>query len=378
MPEFNYLVEIASENNGNTSEKMYSEKFEGYNKVQLSQFVINHEYPFDVKKIIDCFQDKKECIDEGLGEIITDALSIISTVSFSENKFTYKKNELVNFFEYYKLFIQDIKFDYSLLLNTQISENIIEGNSELTAITFSFLDYIKQQYNIIINSSSLSKQVEECLNSVQILFTHKIKMILNPTKIRVTNNFLGILSGPKLSSKYYYGPKCFALAFKGSFYYAVSGYDYQNPNPQIETLGKQIVGALVISQPVYCITSDKTPSYGYLNSNMNFVEYDTVICHGNGSNPSRAQYSCCERKILPNIEPEQILGYFYKLRIIVKYAPCIDCSLALTKAANQYLHGLEIKFFFNSRKEFTLIKNNILTWIKDNTNNGEIVLYKNY
>ena len=79
-----------------------------------------------------------------------------------------------------------------------------------------------------------------------------------------------------------------------------------------------------------------------------------------------------------NLIYNQILGYFYKLRIIVKYAPCIDCSLALTKAANQYLHGLEIKFFFNSRKEFTLIKNNILTWIKDNTNNGEIVLYKNY
>ncbi len=388
MPKFKYFVTVSSESNNNTSKKEYSEDFRSYSKKQCSQYRSNHEYTFDVGKIIDCFQDSSNdedigdnSNDEGMGEIITDALSIISTVTMEEKSFTYKKNELINFFEYYKLFIQDIKFEYSILVNSQISERIIEANSELTTIMFSFIDYIKRQYKLEITLSSISDQIKECLDSMEKLFYHKIKMILSSTEIRVINNFLDILRDSQLSSEYFYGKKCFALAYKGSFYFAVSGNDYHSPNPQIEALGKQIVGALSVSKPTYCIATDETPSYGYFDLNHHFVEYENVVLRGDGTasaiNNVGLQYSCCERKIIHYINPEFIYGSFYKLRFIIKYAPCIDCSLALTKASNRYLYGMEIKYFFDSRKAFSQIKKKIPNWIKTNEKNGNISVFRN-
>ena len=63
---------------------------------------------------------------------------------------------------------------------------------------------------------------------------------------------------------------------------------------------------------------------------------------------------------------------FHKLKFICKYKPCIDCSLALLDATNEYYHGIDFKYYYLDSHEFAANKEYTKEYIKNNTNNNSI------
>ncbi|WP_407436049.1 hypothetical protein [Treponema sp.] len=380
IPNINYTVSI------NKNENRFEESFTPYNKQQCLEYYNNHEYPFDISNLIKSFSEQidiKPNESKELGYVLMDSLSFISGITVSiykdnNSRVQFHKNS-VDFFEYYKLFLQDIFFDYSLLINSLNIVSIIEKNDLLDNKLNELLDFIGKKYSIIINTNdTLEAQLKLLIYNIENkYFTHLIQINLSENELSITSNFLESMKNQQLTSKFFYGKRCFCLAYKGDFCYSISGYDFNKKDPSYEKLEKLLPNPASNFSTNYCMTNENTRTYGFNDKNThNFVMYNNYILHGDGNNSDfnnkYLQFSCCERKILSYVLPEKKSYYQYKLKFICKYKPCIDCSLALIDAANELKHGIDFKYYYLTPKEFSSVKEHIKGLIIKNTNNNTI------
>lgn len=380
--EFSYSIStciVTRNNEVLENEISLREEFIPYNKKECLNIYYNHNHSVDLRLLIESFDDidNNTADNNELGYVLMDAICFISVFTgkiWGLDNYKFRKYE-IDFFEYYKLFLQEIRFDYSIISNCQNIISKIETNNKLKEITISYLEDINKNYYFQNDKNdTLKNQFSFMLNQLNNFYNHKINVHLSNNQVNIVNNFIKQLQQQNLSSNFFYKNKkkynCFAIAFKKQFYYAISGYDYIKQDKRFETIQELLLPYI----SSYCYTKENTRSYGYIdNTTGSFVKYEKYITHENGKNPEIknlfAQFSCCERKILSEIDKETTL---HKLKFICKYKPCIDCSLALLDATNEYYHGIDFKYYYLDSHEFAANKEFTKEYIKNNTNNNSI------
>ena len=379
-------IPLRFEINYNNSKFIYSEFFQPYNRNDiLSNTVLMNSYSTYIE-LFSTFNE--QCVFPSfirpepvelnrineIGYVILDVMPIAIKMAYNHGLLSNFIDEqhidfLYDFFELYKIFLQDLKLDFSILFNLTNIVNQIENNKQLEEIAIKFLTFIVSKYNLqIATTSPFSLFLHQIIISLQKNYTNHI-FIFNITnnKFEILISFLDILKNSSFASEYYDGNRCFALTEADEIYYTISKNDFSetytklSPEKMIGTDLSKVFPNYIFN---YCQVTAKTKTYAYRNNQTkNFIVYENPIEFGTGINPLfhniKAQFACCERKIFSNLKKNGIHLTFY-----CKYKPCIECQLAIF---DEYAHGtysISFDFFYEDKKDFMgktkgLIKQNI-------------------
>ena len=139
------------------------------------------------------------------------------------------------------------------------------------------------------------------------------------------------ISPSKERNKYQSGTGCFAIMENSNniIYYAISGIkskesDFDNLCNQIEKI--------VFKNTNFkrCLVSPNMERYEYPNHFFCKPPFPQPILYKNDCNIIERNYTCCERKILPYLQPNENDNTFF-----IRWAPCLQCRPAIYKRHTQ-------------------------------------------
>ena len=239
--------------------------------------------------------------------------------------------------ELMKIEIAEIKYVISVLICLYNSADNIDKE-----LADSFLKKIKKMYSLNIDNFTITNRdsVKEGIFCFfkQIDCQSKQKNCCIKINLQNFDRFINLLKKYRKhwgKANFIEGWNCFCLAKEGNkFFFSFSGNDNDH---KYEELGGKVKNDLEAyfkpSSFTFCELNDNVLSYGYLDENKKFQEYQHPLKLADvKSNPidcikmklDNWQYCCCERKIFPYTTNKN-----QPLYVFCKYEPCCRCIPAV-------------------------------------------------
>ena len=231
-----------------------------------------------------------------------------------------------------KLFITDLESSWmkEIHLHNEYSTVFCINNSSINFPNH-HIPYSTLLFSIIDPSTLLQRKKQELAQIIALIpyppqgsyLIQKFDDVLN-----------SIIPRNKTNKKYQSGRGCFAIVENKNktIYYAISGlqskeYDFKDLCSQIE---KEVFKNIKFQR---CFVTPEMVRFEYSNDIFNIPYLPSRIRYISeriNSNFDEKDYTCCERKILPYLQPNENDNTFF-----IRWAPCLQCRPAIYKRHTQ-------------------------------------------